>query len=283
MQKEKEENKENDNLKLEFKGLNEKIIEEMKKNNNLNNKNIELINNNIKLNEENKSIKFELNKNIEEKNNLSKEKVKLYEENAKAKILILQYNKEKNELISKNNELEKELNELKELFEQKQIQSNEILMDIMNINPMILYKNPTLIGLNNIGATFFMNSTLQCLSQTKELTIYFLKPKNKNEIINNNIAFNNKNDYQLSPVFLELFNHLWDRNCPKSFSPNRFMNTVNEINPFFKTGQAGDAKDFIIFILEQLHKVLRKSVASNNNSNSEQINILYFNKAYSLI
>jgi len=100
---------------------------------------------------------------------------------------------------------------------------------------------------------------------------------------NNNIAFNNKNDYQLSPVFLELFNHLWDRNCPKSFSPNRFMNTVNEINPFFKTGQAGDAKDFIIFILEQLHKVLRKSVASNNNSNSEQINILYFNKAYSLI
>ena len=37
-------------------------------------------------------------------------------------------------------------------------------MDIMNKDPMILYKKPTLIGLNNIGATFFMNSTLQCLS-----------------------------------------------------------------------------------------------------------------------
>ena len=39
-------------------------------------------------------------------------------------------------------------------------------------NPLDEYKTPTLIGLNNIGATCFMNSTLQCLSQTKELTKY---------------------------------------------------------------------------------------------------------------
>ena len=50
------------------------------------------------------------------------------------------------------------------------------------------------------------------------------------------------------------------------------MNVVNEINPLFKTGQAGDAKDFIIFILEQLHKELRISVNSNNNTNLEQLN-----------
>ena len=34
----------------------------------------------------------------------------------------------------------------------------------------MLYDSPTLIGLNNIGVTCFMNSTLQCLSQTKDLT-----------------------------------------------------------------------------------------------------------------
>ena len=50
------------------------------------------------------------------------------------------------------------------------------------------------------------------------------------------------------------------------------MNIVNEINPLFKTGQAGDAKDFIIFVLEQLHKELKVSLNSNNRTDSEPLN-----------
>ena len=265
LNKEKESNKEISDLKLENNKLNKKIKEEIQKYNNLNNKNIELNNKNLELNKENKNIKLELNKGIDDKKNL-------IEENQKHKIFILQYDKEKKNLISKNNELEKQLNELKLLFEQNQIQQNEILTNIMNNNPMILYSKPTSIGLNNIGATCFMNSTLQCLSQTKELTIYFLKPKNKSEIINNNLALKNMNNNQLCPVYLELIQKLWERNGPKSFSPNKFMNTVNEINPLFKTGQAGDAKDFIIFVLEQLHKELKRPINSNNNLNSETLN-----------
>ena len=267
--KEKEKNKEINNLKLESKDLKEKIKEEKQKYNNLNNKNIEL-------NKENENIKLELKKGIEEKNNLIKEKEKLYEENSKNKIEIIKYNKENNDLILKNDKIEKQLNELKISYEQQ----NEILMKVMNNNPMILYLEPPLKGLNNIGATCFMNSTLQCLSQTKELTNYFLKQKNKNEIINNNIALENKNNYQLSPVFLELIQKLWDKNGDKSFYPTKFMNTVNNINPLFKTGQAGDAKDFIIFVLEQLHKELRKSVNFNNNSISEPLNQYDKNNAF---
>ena len=40
------------------------------------------------------------------------------------------------------------------------------------------------------------------------------------------------------------------------------------MNPLFKKGKIGDAKDFIIFILEKLHKELKKSnniIISNNN------------------
>ncbi len=33
---------------------------------------------------------------------------------------------------------------------------------------------PILRGLNNIGATCYMNATLQCLSNTKPLTEFFL-------------------------------------------------------------------------------------------------------------
>ena len=113
-----------------------------------------------------------------------------------------------------------------------------------------------------------MNSTLQCLSQTAQLTDFFLNEKNLNKIINNNIALKNKKDLQLSPVFLELIQNLWDENGPKSFSPNNFMKTVEKMNPLFKQGQAGDSKDFIIFILEQLHKELKKSVKKNNQNNN---------------
>ena len=44
------------------------------------------------------------------------------------------------------------------------------------------------------------------------------------------------------------------------------------MNPLFKEGEAGDSKDFIIFILEQLHKELKKPVKeiNNNSPNTEQ-------------
>ena len=138
-------------------------------------------------------------------------------------------------------------------------------MLIKEIKPNIPSFIP-LIGLNNIGATCFMNSTLQCLSQTKALINYFLKEKNKNKIINNNIALKNKNNLQLSPIYLELIKKLWDKNSKEPFSPYNFMNTVEKMNSLFKQGQAGDSKDFIIFILEQLHTELKKPVKNNMNN-----------------
>ena len=114
-----------------------------------------------------------------------------------------------------------------------------------------------------------MNATLQCLSQTEALSNYFLNKKNKNRIFNNNIALENSNNYQLCPVYYELIHKLWSINGPKSFSPYNFMNTINSMNPLFKKGEPGDSKDFIIFILEQLHKELKNSVNFNNNNQNQ--------------
>ena len=156
--------------------------------------------------------------------------------------------------------------------------SHKVVKKNIEPEPIKLYAKPTLIGLNNIGATCFMNATLQCLSQTEALTNYFLKEKNKTKIINNNIAKENKNDYQLSPVYLELIQKLWEVNGPKSFSPNNFMKRINDMNPLFKRGEAGDAKDFIIFILEQLHRELKMPVKSSQNNKVEEIPLNQYDK-----
>ena len=118
---------------------------------------------------------------------------------------------------------------------------------------------PALIGLDNIGSTCFMNATLQCLSQIGKLSKYFLADKNKNEIINNNIAKTDRNALQLSPAYLDLIKHLWNKNEPnRSYSPYNIMTTISKMNNLIKLGEPGDSKDFIIFILEQLHTELKR-------------------------
>ena len=140
------------------------------------------------------------------------------------------------------------------------------------IQPIEKYKKPTLIGLQNIGATCFMNATLQCLSQTKRLTNYFLNEEHLPIIINNNIALNDPNQLQLSPVYFELLENLWNKEGESYYAPYNFMNRINDMNPLFKKGEAGDAKDFIIYILEQTHKELKKPLNLNNVNQNLPIN-----------
>ena len=113
---------------------------------------------------------------------------------------------------------------------------------IQKRNPLDEFMSPTLIGLNNIGATGFMNSTLQCLSQTKELTKYFLNEENEDKILNNNVALKDRNSLQLCPAYLDLIHELWSNNSKRPFSPNGFIETIEQMNPLFKLGQAGDPK-----------------------------------------
>ena len=145
----------------------------------------------------------------------------------------------------------------------------------INASPIRAYERPAIIGLNNIGATGFMNATIQCFSQTKGLTNYFLDPKNKNQIVNNN----SRGEPQLSPIYLDLVQKLWPKNYEyNSFSPFDFINIVEKMNPLFKKGQPGDSKDFIIFLLEQFHKELKESKENNRILNNRNIYINHYDK-----
>ena len=160
----------------------------------------------------------------------------------------------------KNKELEKEIKEIKLKYHSQEEVNNQELMTI--------YKKPTLIGLNNAHNIF--NSILQCLSQTGELTSYFLNNKNIEEIINDNRKSKDKNDKKLAPSYLKLIRNLWNINEVEAYSSDTFLDTIKNMNPLFEIENENKLKEFIIFIIEQLHRELKKPKIKNNNSESNE-------------
>ena len=167
-------------------------------------------------------------------------------------------NKEKG-LFDKNmidNMIKKELFKQKQEFEKKQ-KDNEI--KIKKLEDIIANQNkPILVGLNNIGATCYMNATLQCLSNTKKLTEYFL------------YTFKNISpDKIMSNEYYKVLLNLWKReNNNKAYSPYSFKETLSKENPLFAGIQANDSKDLINFLIERFHQEL------NINDNKKNINII---------
>ena len=263
--------------------LKNKISKYQKENNDLKNQNINLIKSNQNI--QNEILKYQQmfsnfplnnNNNLQQNNNMNQNLIQINQMNQN--MIIPQNNQQNPNIIINMPQNQNQINFANNINNMNNNSNNMINYNIhlkKNSDPITLYSKPALIGLNNIGATCFMNSTLQCLSQTEALTNYFLKEKNKDKIINNNIAIKNNNEYQLAPVYYELIQKLWDKNGPKSFSPYNFMNRVNEMNSLFKKGEAGDAKDFIIFVLEQMHKELKRPLKSNNQDN---LNIMPLNQ-----
>ena len=222
---------------------------------------------------ENLRIKQENNNLFETKKMLIKEigeKQQIYNE------IIFKIEKIKKEQDSKKN-VPKELNDY--------VDKNKELLNNINENQISSLINeykeePKLIGLNDIGSKYFMNSVLQCLSQTKPLTDYFLKDKNIDRIFNNNIQMKNNNELQLSPVYYQLIKQLWNKEGTKSFSPKNFINQLEKMNPLFKKEQDGDSKDLIIFIFEQLHKELKRPINVGNKTKIQAQNLLGKKKVF---
>ncbi len=122
---------------------------------------------------------------------------------------------------------------------------------------------PGLIGLNNIGATCYMNATLQCFSNTPKLRSYLLD-KETYQDLENNKAINKK----LSFALAEVLKNLWEVLSQKYYSPTNFKNIISEMNPLFKGIAANDPKDLVLFLLQTMHKELNKpqNIVVNNNN-----------------
>ena len=111
-------------------------------------------------------------------------------------------------------------------------------------------------GLVNIGATCYMNATLQCLAHVRQLTKHLLKHQKMNIYIDK---------YKLTNAYTEVLKNIWQNKSIKYYSPNKFKDLISQMNPLFAGIQANDSKDLILFLMETLHNELNKPNEGNIN------------------
>ena len=111
-----------------------------------------------------------------------------------------------------------------------------------------------LVGLGNIGNTCFMNSALQCLSNTYALTKYFLEGNYKEELNKEN-ALGMKG--QLATAYAKLMNELW-YGSQSSFSPWSLKKVVGKFQPMFSGFAQHDSQELLSFVLDGLHEDLSR-------------------------
>jgi len=172
-------------------------------------------------------------------------------------------NNNKNESLNNNNQNNKKDNyngkkqELEGIKEEKQSEEEDL-----KLNYLIKAR-----GLQNVGATCYMNATLQCLYHVKQLSEALVNDNKIDEKLELTYSFK-KLIEELAFINIKKFkidrrdNHVTGEN--KNFiKPENFKEVLSKKNPLFKGIKANDSKDLIMYLLEQMDKEL---TLRNNNS-----------------
>ena len=124
----------------------------------------------------------------------------------------------------------------------------------LNENPFIAgVTYPHHAGMMNIDHSSYMNAVIECLSNIKSLSNYLLMKYGTFDI-------------EKQPLCVAYSCLLFDllRTTEKYIKPDLFKEIIGKLNPLFEGNHAADPKEFIIFIIETLHKEL--CPPSNNNN-----------------
>ncbi|RUS84912.1 hypothetical protein EGW08_007322, partial [Elysia chlorotica] len=120
----------------------------------------------------------------------------------------------------------------------------------------VKYRDGGKVGLRNLGNTCFMNSVLQCLSNTRDLLDYCLEEKYHKEI--NSTTSNMKGS--LFKAYAQLMQSMWKEKSESYVSPNAFKTQIQKFAPRFMGYAQQDSQEFLRYLLEGLHEDVNRVV-----------------------
>ena len=121
--------------------------------------------------------------------------------------------------------------------------------------PMLTPQSPKgMVGLINLGNTCYINSTVQCLSNTFDLTKYFLLQYFRNDINTGNKLGSNGN---LALKYYNLLCDMWF-GVGNKIDPKPFVTEFKKWKKQFEGYRQQDAQEFLSALLDQLHEDLNR-------------------------
>jgi len=119
-------------------------------------------------------------------------------------------------------------------------------------------------GLRNIGNTCFMNSVIQCLSNTKLLTNYLLNDEYVRDINTSNSSMKGS----LIKAFATVIKGLWKSNG-RIVDPSSLKGAVQRFAPRFSGYNQEDSQEFLRYLLEGLHEDVNRVLTKPQPIHSE--------------
>ncbi|XP_038105263.1 ubiquitin carboxyl-terminal hydrolase 2 isoform X3 [Culex quinquefasciatus] len=108
-----------------------------------------------------------------------------------------------------------------------------------------------LCGLWNIGNTCFMNSVIQCLSHTRELTNYLRNQPTTER--------GTSKDHKILAEYTKLIKDMWS-GTTRSVNPSEMKNAFSSKHRMYSGSAQQDAQEFLRFFIDSLHGGLNVSV-----------------------